>query len=259
LSRPFSEIEQDALAQVEVLATDIDDTLTTGGRLSLAVIESLSALADRGIDVLLTTGRPAGILTGLVTFLPGLTRGIAENGSVVVFPTHKPARTMVQDVQDLKEKLKACEIEIKKRIPHAQTTDDLYARLVDFTFELSSLSGDDRRTIDQIATDHELTTMASTIHLHINQPGVNKGSTLVRILDDRSTCRSTGRVLTVGDSEVDVSLFDQELFPLSVGVANIEPYLDGMAHRPAFITREPGGRGFLEIAVALLQAKSQVD
>jgi hypothetical protein len=43
-----------------------------------------------------------------------------------------------------------------------------------------------------------------------------------------------------------------ERFPLSCGVANIEPMLHLISHPPAFVTRNDHGEGFAELASAIL-------
>jgi hydroxymethylpyrimidine pyrophosphatase-like HAD family hydrolase len=44
-------------------------------------------------------------------------------------------------------------------------------------------------------------------------------------------------------------------FPNSVGVANVMPYKEIMAHLPQYVTRAEGGDGFAELAKALLEAR----
>ena len=54
----------------------------------------------------------------------------------------------------------------------------------------------------------------------------------------------------VGDSPNDAPLF--AYFPLSVGVANIRPFLDRIATPPAYVTQAEAGAGFEELATLLL-------
>ena len=57
-----------------------------------------------------------------------------------------------------------------------------------------------------------------------------------------------------GDSPNDAPLF--AYFPLSVGVANIRPFLDRIATPPAFVTQAEAGAGFEELATLLLERLS---
>jgi hypothetical protein len=58
------------------------------------------------------------------------------------------------------------------------------------------------------------------------------------------------QVIFVGDSPNDAPMF--HYFPHSVGVANISRFIEKMAHRPAWITKNEGGYGFAEMADHLL-------
>ena len=59
----------------------------------------------------------------------------------------------------------------------------------------------------------------------------------------------------VGDSTNDEPMF--AAFPLSVGVANIVDFADRLARWPAYVTTLDRGRGFVEVAEALLAARSR--
>jgi hypothetical protein len=45
-------------------------------------------------------------------------------------------------------------------------------------------------------------------------------------------------------------------FPNGVGVANVRDFADAMPHLPRWITRAPSGAGFVELAQALIAARS---
>ena len=46
-----------------------------------------------------------------------------------------------------------------------------------------------------------------------------------------------------------------EGFPVSIGVANIRPYVNLMAHLPRYVTAAEGGHGFAEAADAIIRAR----
>ena len=66
---------------------------------------------------------------------------------------------------------------------------------------------------------------------------------------------SLNAIAYVGDSPNDGSMFAH--FPISVGVANVGAYLDGMADPPAFLCAQPGARGFAEFAARVLAARAR--
>jgi hydroxymethylpyrimidine pyrophosphatase-like HAD family hydrolase len=59
-------------------------------------------------------------------------------------------------------------------------------------------------------------------------------------------------VAFLGDSPNDAPLFGA--VPLSVGVANVAPFLPDLATPPAFVTAAAAGAGFVEFAEAVLAA-----
>src|SRR5690606_31265495 len=82
--------EAEDLAGIRLVATDVDGTLTTGGVIEPEVIGAILRLASVGIEVLPVSGRSAGEVAGLVRYLPAVTRGIAENGLVLLAPDRRP-------------------------------------------------------------------------------------------------------------------------------------------------------------------------
>jgi hydroxymethylpyrimidine pyrophosphatase-like HAD family hydrolase len=54
-----------------------------------------------------------------------------------------------------------------------------------------------------------------------------------------------------GDSQNDEPMF--AAFPFSIGVRNVERFLDRLVHKPAWITDAPGGDGFVEGVRAVLR------
>jgi predicted mannosyl-3-phosphoglycerate phosphatase (HAD superfamily) len=63
-----------------LIATDVDGTLTRAGKLDPAALAAITRLVAAGVAVVPVSGRPAGEVTGLCRYLPGVTRGLAENG-----------------------------------------------------------------------------------------------------------------------------------------------------------------------------------
>ena len=63
------------------------------------------------------------------------------------------------------------------------------------------------------------------------------------------------QVVFIGDSPNDMPMFDY--FSNAVGVANVLQYLDQGSANPAWITKQVGGDGFIELADAILNAKQE--
>src|SRR6516225_5849800 len=71
------------LSKVEAVFTDVDGTLTTGGRLRASTLSVVERLDRAGVPVVLVTGRPAGFAEAWARTLP-VAGVIAENGGVSV-------------------------------------------------------------------------------------------------------------------------------------------------------------------------------
>jgi HAD superfamily hydrolase (TIGR01484 family) len=58
--KALSELDPQRLENVTAILTDIDDTLTTHGRLPAVAYAALERLQEAGLKVVPITGRPAG-------------------------------------------------------------------------------------------------------------------------------------------------------------------------------------------------------
>ena len=81
----FAPIEQgitnDCFKNVRLIATDMDGTLTQQGKFTASLLQSWEDLRAADIPVLIVTGRLAGWVCGLVSYLP-VVGAIAENGGL---------------------------------------------------------------------------------------------------------------------------------------------------------------------------------
>jgi hypothetical protein len=73
--------DRTSLGRIQFVLTDIDDTLTTEGRLPAASYEALERLQRAGLAVIPITGRPAGWCDMIVRFWP-VDAVVGENAAV---------------------------------------------------------------------------------------------------------------------------------------------------------------------------------
>ena len=88
----------------------------------------------------------------------------------------------------------------------------------------------------------------SSIHVNAWFGDHDKCTTSRRYLQDchgLDLAQQASSVVYVGDSPNDEPMF--QAFPLSVGVANVEPHLPRMAHPPRFITPSAQAQGFVDL------------
>ena len=90
--------------QLRVFALDFDGTIESGGRLHAEVRDAIREARNRGIAVVLATGRRVDDLKQVVGELTLFDAVVAENGAVVFFPesertlaqTHAPSEGLVR-------------------------------------------------------------------------------------------------------------------------------------------------------------------
>jgi len=241
--KPFAELADVELAELRLLASDIDDTLTRDGKMLPEVVTILSKLHESGLLIWLVTGRCAAWGQALARYLE-VDGVIAENGGVII----RAEKTEVVADRSLigpgREKLAALFAEIRRRLPAARETDDNIGRLTDWAFDAAPLSREEGEAAAALAAAAGFRCLASSIHVHLFAGNHDKAATLARICAEAEV-HDHQQVMTMGDSANDESLFDTSRFPLSAAVSNIEPYLDRLAHRPAYLLPEPGAEGAL--------------
>ena len=149
--------------------------------------------------------------------------------------------------------MKECFAEIVAAIPGTVESPGNVTHVTDFVFP--TVPGRNYGAAYDIAERHGFDMFISSVAGHITIPGITKGVMLEYSLRGQYGINSfpSGEVLTIGDSTNDSGLFEPARFSLTVGVANIEPYLDSLGdNAPAYITKNSASDGFLELAAAIL-------
>jgi HAD superfamily hydrolase (TIGR01484 family) len=256
--QPLAKLDPAVARSIRVLAADVDDTLTTGGRIPPSTLECLQALDAAGIVVALVTGRPAGWAQALAGYLPAVKVAVAENGLVAFDAAGE--RTDLGPPRDGEffARLAANAVRLREAYGLTVTPDDAF-RLFERTF-LRPTSFDAAALVaSQRVVDAGFEVMASSIHIHVRPSGWGKAEGLLAALQPYApaACASPDEsILFVGDSSNDRSLFAR-LRKTSVGVRNVLKFLDELGDdRPAFVTEGEGARGFAELVHLLLRDQS---
>jgi HAD superfamily hydrolase (TIGR01484 family) len=254
-------LSRHADAPVEALFTDIDDTLTTSGRLPAEAFHALWRLHERAIPVFLVTGRPAGWCDLLARQWP-VSGVIGENGGLAY--RYDPearridrvyARDPAERARDA-EALSRIEAEVRASVPGARVAADQPFRLFDLAIDFAEDAGPlGPEAVDQIVaifTAHGARAKVSSIHVNGWFGDFDKLTMIERCARDwlgRQGDLPPG-ALYVGDSPNDEPAF--AAFPRSVGVANVRRFAERLTHPPTFVTRAEGGAGFAELVDHLL-------
>jgi HAD superfamily hydrolase (TIGR01484 family) len=246
----------DFLKNVCLVATDMDGTLTYAGKFRPGILEAFECLARVNVTVLVITGRSAGWVSGLVSYLP-IVGAIAENGGLFYLDGEMEPNILV-DVSDLvqhRHRLATMFHALRAEFPQLQESADNQFRLTDWTFGVEGLSQAELQYMRDRCIQADLSFTYSTVQCHIKLPGQDKAAALTRILYQYFPQYSLQQIVTVGDSPNDESLFDGDRFPYSVGVANVLHYADQLAFCPAYVTSSPEATGFCELTDAIVTAK----
>lgn len=247
-----TQVARQALGQIRLVATDMDGTLTQSEEFTPALLTTLARLQSAHMPVLITTGRSAGWVNGLLHYLP-VKLAIAENGGLYFTKTNSYPTFLQPLASDHRQLLLQQFKRLQQRYPQLKESSDNAFRLTDWTFEVTGLSLDDLQWMLENCHDNGWGFTYSTVQCHIKPLPQDKASGLAQVIAQQFPDLAHHQVLTIGDSPNDESMFDPAQFPNSVGVANVRHYLDMLAHHPTFVTQAEEGKGFEELVDVLLE------
>jgi HAD superfamily hydrolase (TIGR01484 family) len=239
------------LTDIRLIATDMDGTLTIDEKFTPELFQALQQLQRAAIPVIIVTGRSAGWVSAINHYFP-VFGAICENGGLFY---HGESQEFLVDIGDRAQhraNLATMFQQLQARFPTIGTTSDNAFRLTDWTFDVAGLRQTDLQTMTQLCADSGWGFTYSTIQCHIKPIAQEKAKGLQHVLQQHFPQLSRQQIVTVGDSPNDVSLFNPDIFPHSVGVANVLRYTDQLAHLPCFITKSPEGSGFCELAQLII-------
>lgn len=238
-------------SRVRFIATDMDGTLTRGDRISQALLADLEALRVKGLPVIITTGRSAGWVNGLLHYLP-IAGAIAENGGIFYSGLDREGSgEILNDLpEDHRDRLKATFTKLCAKFPQLQESSDNRFRLTDWTFDVVGLDAVALAQMAEICDQDGYSFTYSTVQCHIKPRSQDKARGLHQVLRQHFPGILPESVVTIGDSPNDESLFT---FELSIGVANLKRYIPELDHLPKYWASREAGEGFSELVQHLLQ------
>jgi HAD superfamily hydrolase (TIGR01484 family) len=264
--RPLAQFPRASRAAVRAVLTDIDDTLTTEGRLHAIAFAALERLRAAGLLVVPVTGRPAGWCDHIARMWP-VDAVVGENGAFWFRYDEAAGKLVKRYVIGEPERgrraarLGAIGERIVREVPGCAIASDQPYReadlAIDFREDVPELPRTAVARIVAIMEEEGLTAKVSSIHVNGWFGDYDKLSTTrLMLAEDLGIDAEAGRetLVFVGDSPNDQPMFD--FFPNAVGVANVRDMADLMTVLPAWITPSRGCAGFAELADALLAART---
>jgi HAD superfamily hydrolase (TIGR01484 family) len=250
-------------SQIRCLFADIDDTISTDGKITREAYSALWDAYEQGLAVVPVTGRPAGWCDHIARMWP-VTGVIGENGGLYFrMDGGRMERVFLysdEEREEFRSRLEAVKTDILEKVPGAGIASDQsyreYDLAIDFCEDVPALPREDIDRIVEIFTAHGATAKVSSIHVNGWFGDFDKLTMAKRFARDvfgLSLDENNGRFAFCGDSPNDEPMF--AFFDHSFGVANVRNFLDQLTHPPAHIMSKPGGGGFTQVVEQILQPR----
>ena len=263
--QPLSCLPASVARRAIAVLTDIDDTLTDGGRLPARAYGALERLRDAGLLVIPVTGRPAGWCDLIARQWP-VDAVVGENGAFW-FRYDDHSKRMIRrfmrpdnEWQHDRRRLEAIAAGVLRDIQGTALASDQGYRAVDLAIDFNEdVAPLARESVERIVAAFEregATAKVSSIHVNAWFGAHDKLSTSLNALSEAFGIDGSAerdRIIYVGDSPNDAPMFG--FFPNAVGVANVGDFRDRMPALPAFMTSQRSANGFVEVADLLIAAR----
>ena len=244
---------------------DIDDTVTTDGRLEGSAYLAIEKLHQAGLLTIHITGRPASWRDMIDRFWP-VDGVVGENGAFYFAYDRKTlkmrrcyVRNEEQRLEDQK-KLATLQKEILQKVPgSAISADQAYREAdlaVDFCEDVAPLPNESVLKIKNIFEDSGAVAKISSIHVNGWFGDYDKLSTCQLFVSSEfgfELSEQREKFIFVGDSPNDEPMF--QYFPNAVGVANVQNFINQLQHPPTWVTYQESGAGFVELVDHLLKTR----
>jgi HAD superfamily hydrolase (TIGR01484 family) len=256
--RPLAELDARA---VRAVLLDIDDTLTTEGKLTAQAFSMLERLKGAGKVVVPVTGRPAGWCDHIARMWP-VDAVVGENGAfyfgffenTLMRRFHDEPATRARN----RARLETIAASIVAAVPGcALASDQAYRETdlaIDYREDVPPMTLEAAERIAVLMRRAGLTAKISSIHVNGWFGGYDKLAMTRLLFEERfgiDLARDNASALFIGDSPNDAPMFG--FFEKSVGVANVRRFEGGLSHEPKYVTQAASGAGFAELGSHLLQ------
>jgi HAD superfamily hydrolase (TIGR01484 family) len=244
------------------LLFDIDDTLTTQGKLTAEAYAALERLHAAGKRTVAVTGRPAGWCDHMARMWP-VDAVVGENGAFYFRYANGRLHRRYHDAPEVRERNRVRLTQIAERIVAAVpgcaiAADQPYRETdlaIDYCEDVPPLPLAAAERIAELMRAAGLQAKVSSIHVNGWFGDYDKLAMTRRLFSAEfaiDLVREREAIAYVGDSPNDAPMF--EFFRHSVGVANVQRFAGVIGTPPKYITRASAGAGFAEVIRHVLGA-----
>jgi HAD superfamily hydrolase (TIGR01484 family) len=260
--KPLRALHADILSQIRGVFFDIDDTLTTDGRLTAQAYGAIERLKDAGQVVVPITGRPAGWCDHIARMWP-VDAVVGENGAFYFRydrDTREMRKRFLQSEQERakhRRQLETLRTTILTEVPGAGvSSDQLYRETdlaIDYCEDVPRLPQAEVEKIVKLFEQAGATAKISSIHVngwfgHYDK--ITMTRLMMRELFEIDLDEAKDQFMFIGDSPNDAPSF--AYFPHAVGVANIRDFAGRLKTEPTYVTDKRCGEGFAEVVELLV-------
>ncbi|MCA9601524.1 MAG: HAD-IIB family hydrolase [Polyangiales bacterium] len=252
-------------SRLEGIAFDIDDTLTRNGVVEPEAFDAMWALHRAGLVLVPVTGRPLGWVDVIARHWP-VNVAVGENGAGWVWrdgPRVREGYAVPEaEMARVRSRLDQVRARVAREMPEVRVTGDQRARRLDLAFDIgeeTTLAMEDVERLMAVIRDEGFDAVRSTVHAHAVPGPWNKATGIASALRDAlgiDLTEARQRWTFVGDSPNDAAAFAH--FEPSVGVANVREHASALPVPPTYVTQADRGRGFAELANAILRDRTSV-
>lgn len=255
--KPLAELDRSG---VQAVLFDIDDTLTTQGRLTADAYQALERLRAAGKRTVAVTGRPAGWCDHIARMWP-VDAVVGENGAFYFRFRDGRLEKRYRDPPELRarnrERLAAIAQQILQAVPGCALASDQPYRetdlAIDYCEDVAALPLETAERIADMMRRAGLHAKLSSIHVNGWCGDYDKLGMARQLFAEAYGLDLDGAreaIVYVGDSPNDSPMF--AYFPRSVGVANVRRFAGRVSPEPGYVTNGESGAGFAEVAAHLL-------
>ena len=246
--------------RIRGLLFDIDETLTTEGKLTSDAYAAMERLKRAGKLMVPVTGRPAGWCDHIARMWP-VDAVVGENGAFYFCFSDGKLHRKYQDASRIRalnlNRLAAIGARILDQVPGcALAADQPYRETdlaIDYCEDVPPLTLETAEHIAALMRAEGLTAKVSSIHVNGWFGAYDKLAMCKKLFAEVfkiSPDLLRRELVFAGDSPNDAPMF--EYFENSVGVANVARFTGRLGSGPKYVTRGTAGAGFAELAAHLL-------